>query len=179
MKKTSLAILTAMILFNTACSPKPDEQPNVSVQSSSAASISADESNATAQPAAAPTPTYNPANAELQDTYWKLILLKETEVKDGGSQREAHIIFGAENRVSGSDGCNNYMGTYTMAGQDLTLSQMASTKMACEPGAEQPQAFSDALAAVASYNVHSDQLELRNAEGTVIARFKAVDKPAE
>lgn len=175
MKKTSLAMLTAIILLNSACSPKQDDQPSISA-SSVAESTS---STAMNEPAAAPTPTYSPANADLQDTYWKLMLLNETEVKDGGSQREAHIIFGPESRVSGSDGCNNYMGTYTLAGEEVTFSQMATTKMACESGAEQPQAFSNALAAATSYNVHSDQLELRKDDGTVIARFRAVDKPEE
>ncbi len=180
MNKALFGILSAVVLLNTACSPKQDETPVGSAQSSAAASISSDAMDASSsQPAAAPTPTYSPANAELQDTYWKLMLLNETEVKDGGSQREAHIIFGPESRISGSDGCNNYMGTYMLAGEEVTFSQMATTKMACESGAEQPQAFSDALAAVASYNVHADQLELRNSEGTVIARFRAVDKPSE
>ncbi len=176
MNKTLLGILSAVVLLNTACSPKQDETPNSLTQSSSASSETA---LAASSEAAAVTPaeTPSPPNGELLNTYWKLILLNDTEITVADNQREPHITFNAENRVSGSDGCNRLMGSYLLDGDKLTLEEMAGTKMACAEGAEQTQAFNEALAKVASYSVHSDQLELRDATGLVLARFKAVALP--
>jgi len=176
MNKTLLGILSTVVLLNTACAPKQDETTNNAAQSSS---VSSETVVATSSETAAVTPaaTPSPANGELLNTYWKLILLNDTEVTVVDNQREPHIIFNAENRVSGSDGCNRLMGSYLLEGDKLTLAEIAGTRMACADGAEQSQAFNVALAKVTSYSVHSDQLELRDATGLVLARFKAVALP--
>lgn len=177
MKKTLLGILSAVVLFNTACSPNQDEQPNSIAQNASSSASSASTVAASSETAVTPAETTSPPNGELLNTYWKLILINDTEVTVVDNQREPHITFNAENRVSGSDGCNRLMGSYLLDGDKLTLAEMAGTRMACMEGAEQSQAFNDALAKVAAYTVHSDQLELRDATGLVLARFKAVALP--
>lgn len=171
-----LGLLSTVILLNTACSPKQEEASNTTIQSSSSASAEtalAISSVANVTPAETPSPP----NGVLLNTYWKLILLNDTEIIVSDSQREPHIIFNAENRVSGSDGCNSIMGSYLLEGDKLTFGEMAGTKMACAEGAEQTQAFNEALTKVATYSVHSDQLELRDATGLVLARFTAVALP--
>jgi heat shock protein HslJ len=175
MNKTLLGILSAVVLLNTACAPKQDEAPNSSTQSSSVSSEMAVAASSVA--AVIPAETPSPPNGELLNTYWKLILLNDTEIIVVDNQREPHITFNAENRVSGSDGCNRLMGSYLLEGDKLTLAEMAGTRMACAEGAEQSQAFNEALSKVATYSVHSDQLELRDATGLVLARFKAVALP--
>lgn len=176
MNRTLFGILSAVVLLNTACSPKQDEAPTTTAQSSS---MSSEATAAASSQATAITPaeTTSPPNGELVNTYWKLILLNDTEITVVDNQREPHIVLNAENRLSGSDGCNRLMGTYLLDGEKLTLGEMAGTRMACAEGAGQAQAFNETLTKVATYTVHSDQLELRDATGLVLARFKAVALP--
>jgi copper homeostasis protein (lipoprotein) len=181
MNKTLVGLLSATILLNTACSPKQGEAPkNSSSSASSAVAMTASsETTATAPTEAAVTPaeSTSPPNGGLLNTNWKLILLGDKEVAVNDNQREASIFFSAENRVTGSDGCNSISGSYTLDGEKLTLGEMAGTKMACAEGGDQSQAFNEALAKVASYTVHADQLELRDTTGLVLARFKAIAQP--
>lgn len=175
MNRKLLGFLSAVILLNSACSPKQEETASNATQSSAVSS----EAPVAAASEAATTPaeTPSPPNGELLNTYWKLILLNDTEIIVSENQHEPHITFNAENRISGSDGCNRMMGSYLLEGDKLTLGEMAGTKMACAEGAEQTQAFNEALTKVAAYSVHGDQLELRDATGLVLARFKAVALP--
>lgn len=175
MNKTLLGILSTLVLLNTACSPKQDDTPSSSSQSSTSSQEVIVETSS--EMTTTPSVTYTPPNTEFLNTYWKLILINDTEVTVAENQREPHIIFNAENRVSGSDGCNRLMGSYHIDGSTLTLDEMAGTKMACAEGAEQAQAFNTVLMQVAAYTVHSDQLELRDATGLVVARFRAVALP--
>lgn len=177
MNKTLLGILSTVVLLNTACSPKQDEAPLSTIQSSSAAMSSASAEAASSEIAVTPAETPSPPSGELLNTYWKLILVNDAEVTVVDNQREPHITFNAENRVSGSDGCNHLSGSYLLDGEKLTLNELAATRMACAEGEEQTRAFNEALTKVAAYTVHGDQLELRDATGLVLARFKAVALP--
>jgi heat shock protein HslJ len=38
-----------------------------------------------------------------------------------------------DGRVAGNGGCNNFFGTYTVDGNQLTISALGSTMMACLP----------------------------------------------
>jgi heat shock protein HslJ len=176
MNKIFFGILSTVVLLNTACSPKQEEAPNTTAQSSSMSSEASAAASSQAT-AVAPAEATNSPNGELVNTYWKLILLNDTEITVVDNQTEPHIVLNTENRLSGSDGCNRLMGSYVLDGEKLTLGEMAGTRMACAEGAAQAQAFNEALTKVAIYTVHSDQLELRDATGLVLARFKAVAMP--
>ncbi|KAA5800959.1 META domain-containing protein [Alkalicaulis satelles] len=56
--------------------------------------------------------------------------LGELEGETFVSEGELSIRFD-EGRVSGASGCNRFMGGYELTGEMLTLTQMASTQMAC------------------------------------------------
>lgn len=175
MNKKLLSVLSVVAVLNTACSPKQQETTSSTAQSSSLSSA------ATVAPTPAPTTAsaeaINIPSSELLNTYWKLILLNDAGVVAHENQREPHIVLNAENRVAGSDGCNSLSGGYTLAGEKLAFGPLAGTRMACPQGAEQSQAFNEILSKVAAYSQHSDQLELRDATGRVIARFKAAAQP--
>jgi len=180
MNKTLIGLLSAAMLLNTACSPKQEEAPDSSTQSSVARAAVASSAAAAATSTEAeitPAETPSPPNGGLLDTYWKLILLNDKEIVVSNSQSEPNIVLNAENRITGSDGCNNITGSYLLDGEKLTFGEVAGTRMACAEGGEQAQVFNAALTKVASYTVHSDQLELRDATGLVVARFKAVARP--
>jgi heat shock protein HslJ len=117
------------------------------------------------------------SNTALVNTYWKWVEINGAAVAVSDNQREPHIVLNAEQRVAGSDGCNRMMGGYTLAGDQLQFTQVASTRMACMQGAAQANLIGATLPQVARYKITGDEMELRDAKGAVIARFKAVALP--
>lgn len=80
----------------------------------------------------------------------------------------------ADDSVSGTSGCNRFVGSATVTGTELRLApDLAGTMMSCEDDiSAQEQAFIEALQAVTSYEVAGDVLSLADADGTVVARFE-------
>jgi heat shock protein HslJ len=68
--------------------------------------------------------------------------------------------FTADGKVGGSAGCNRYSGTYTVSGNNITISTpMASTMMMCEQGVmDQESAYLKALGEAKTFMVEGDQL---------------------
>jgi heat shock protein HslJ len=70
-------------------------------------------------------------------------------------------LFGADDRVSGSDGCNNYNAPYTVSGKSLTVGPPAPTQMACPADiAQQGQTYLTLLQQSQSYDVSGNQLTI-------------------
>jgi putative lipoprotein len=114
------------------------------------------------------------AGAPLRETYWKLIQLGDKTVTAGDQQREANLIFHtAENRVTGSGGCNRLTGTYMADSHALRFNGVASTQMACIHGMETEMAFLGVLDKVRTWKITNQQLELYDAGDKLLARFTA------
>jgi heat shock protein HslJ len=114
------------------------------------------------------------STAVLENTYWKLVRLGATPVAVAENQREPHFVLQPETgRVAGSGGCNRLAGSYTLAGDTLTFSQLAGTMMACLDGMDVERAFHDALGQVASWRIEGETLQLFDAAGTSIAQFES------
>lgn len=112
------------------------------------------------------------ASPKLEGTEWKLIQLGTTPVHAG--PKEAYILLdSASHRVSGSGGCNRLMGSYELAGNELTFGQMAETRMACMQSMETEQAFLTALGEVKTWKIAGGKLELFDAAGKLLATFSA------
>ena len=116
-----------------------------------------------------------PVTDGLAGTRWKLVELngKPAEVYD--NQPEPHLLFnpeGAQGRISGSDGCNNLIGSYTLQGDRIGFSQLGSTMMLCPKGDAQARALAQALAGATSVSHSGDTLDLWSGK-TRVARFKA------
>ena len=93
-------------------------------------------------------------------------------------QREAHLILNPKDkRVSGSGGCNQLIGAYTLAGDHIVFAQLAGTMMACLGSMDQEQTFLRALPSVTNWRVVGQRLGLSDGHGTVVARFEAVTAP--
>lgn len=88
-----------------------------------------------------------PLGAEtLTGGEWKVLTLSGTAMPSEGAPS---IEFLPEGRVAGHSGCNRYMGSWLQDGDALQLSQMAGTRMACEPAKmELEGAMFEALAKV-------------------------------
>jgi peptidyl-Lys metalloendopeptidase len=107
---------------------------------------------------------------DLMNTAWVLISLQGNPPIDG---KEITLNFQEEN-IRGSGGCNTYGGSYTASKDNLNLSDVYWTEMACmEPEGimEQEQAYFQALNAVTRYTVNGDRLELYDKDGTQILEF--------
>ena len=80
------------------------------------------------------------------------------------------------NRVSGSDGCNRLMGSYTLDSFNITFGPLAGTMMACPgPIMEQADKFRQALSNAKSFQAAEGRLTLLDAEGKAIATFVVQD----
>lgn len=86
------------------------------------------------------------------------------------------LVFDAEHRVHGSDGCNVVTGSYaadSSTGQ-LELHQLATTRRFCVHAMQVADAFADALGATRAYAIDGGELTLKAADGATVARFLAV-----
>lgn len=178
-----IGVLSALVLLNTACSREENTPPSYSNTSvaNTASSLTANSVGAAGSSAEAeviestmaePADTDTTAS-ELLNTRWKLTQLNGADLNTGEKEREPHIIFNADNRISGADGCNNIMGTYTKEGDKLGLSKIASTMMACAEGGEHANEFKQSLEKIATYSVDGEQLTLRDEKGQVLMQFTA------
>jgi heat shock protein HslJ len=108
---------------------------------------------------------------QLDGTAWVLERLGNATVPEVPA-----ITLGfAGGRVSGSDGCNRYTGTYRITADALVLGpELASTKMACAPDVmATAAAWTDALAAARSWRIVDGRLELLGPGGTRLATLAA------
>ena len=110
------------------------------------------------------------AAVPLEGTRWRASTI---DGRDGAgailADTEVTMAFGADGRVTGSAGCNQYTARYVAQGATLRIESAALTRMAClRPGVmEQERAFVDALASVATARVDGNRLELRREDGTL------------
>lgn len=102
----------------------------------------------------------------LEGTAWMLALISGAELVAG-----APVILRFEpGRISGSDGCNRFSGSYAAQGGKLSIAKggVASTRMACPPDVmKQADAFMAALGDASSYRVVGQRLELRTGSGAL------------
>ena len=107
---------------------------------------------------------------------WTLTEAAGQPVTPTGDAREAHLLFFAPSRLSGSTGCNRLTGTFELTGTGrMTFSPLATTRMMCaEPAAAQTETrMVQALTTVQSYYVTDAALELRDGASKAVARFRA------
>ena len=83
-------------------------------------------------------------------------------------------LFGEDGTLSGK-ACNNYSMGFTVDGETITIMQGISTMMACENPAEMAQeaAYLQMLPQAGTWSITGDTLELRTADGALIASYVA------
>jgi uncharacterized lipoprotein YbaY/heat shock protein HslJ len=110
----------------------------------------------------------------LQETHWRLTRLEGRPVLLADGQKEPTLAFqGGDTRFAGNTGCNNLTGSYRLSGDNLSLSSIAVTKMACLQGMDIESALFTALGKVSKWKITGQHLELFDAENRVVARFEA------
>jgi uncharacterized lipoprotein YbaY/heat shock protein HslJ len=114
----------------------------------------------------------------LVNTYWMLVEIGgEPYQKHAGQQRQTHLQLRPSTPngavAKGFGGCNDFSGTYSVEGAEVSFQNLASTMMAC-PALDAEQAFLWAVGATLGYEILGETLLLTDAEDGVLARFKAV-----
>ncbi len=80
----------------------------------------------------------------------------------------------ADDRVSGSAGCNQFQASYSAGEGTLEIGPAAATRKMCPPEVmEQEGWFLAALETVATFSIDRDRLELRTSEGALAVSFQA------
>jgi heat shock protein HslJ len=81
-----------------------------------------------------------------------------------------------ENRVTGTDGCNRFMGTVEVAGaSELVFGALASTKMACLDDGGIPEQITSALSRVTNYRIDGVRLILLDDDGESLLTYRRTD----
>jgi heat shock protein HslJ len=100
---------------------------------------------------------------DLSGTLWLAISIDEHGVVDGSAST---LQFEADNRISGSTGCNRYFGHVFIGTEEFSVSGMGSTRMACVPALmEQESQFLDALQDARRYGISQTVLILFDESG--------------
>jgi heat shock protein HslJ len=119
--------------------------------------------------------TLDAESQELANTEWTVIAYNAGTNAVVGVLAETHlsIRFSADAKMSGSAGCNDYTGSYSFSGQNLTIGGTAATRRTCaqpEGVMKQERLFLKALSMVAFARVDGDRLELHLRDGGLAAK---------
>jgi len=101
---------------------------------------------------------------------------------DDGSQNVSDVLagttltanFGQDGTMTGNSGCNDYNGPYKVTGSQIGIGPLSSTRKACSDPAgvmEQEAQYLAALANAEVFAVDGNTLELREVDGTVMAKL--------
>jgi copper homeostasis protein (lipoprotein) len=127
--------------------------------------------------ASAPPAPHSMASPSLRGTLWRLQALQgssgPTLFKPPGPAPELLLAPDLE-RVSGTGGCNRLTGGFRLAGEELSFTRLASTKMACPPNVmDFERRYGEALAQVQRWSIDKRNLLLQDAGGRTLLLFKA------
>ncbi len=112
----------------------------------------------------------------LQQTRWKLVQLGGQPFIASKGGTEPWIVPHKDNKFSGSTGCNEISGTYTLEQNALQFKLTGTTAVVCTPEVtKQERAFALALLAARSYRIQGDTLQLLLGN-EVLGAFRAQKK---
>jgi heat shock protein HslJ len=113
-------------------------------------------------------------NVSLTETYWRLSELMGKPINRVDGKKEVHMILKIDGkRVKGFLGCNSFNGIYTVDGNRITFSKMASTMKACIDMSDEKELI-EVLNKVDNFNINSSILSVNKARMAPLAKFEAV-----
>ncbi|MFM7671748.1 MAG: META domain-containing protein [Bacteroidota bacterium] len=80
------------------------------------------------------------------------------------------VKFESGGRMTGSTGCNSFMGTYTISGDGVKLDPGAMTRKACE--GKQEKQFLEALRRTVNLRLSGERIELVDEKEQVLAQLR-------
>ncbi len=121
--------------------------------------------------------TFAPQSRELAGTSWVV-----TGYNDGKQAvvsvlqgTELNVSFGADGRMTGNAGCNNFFGPFAQRGETVAVGPLAATRKVCaEPAGvmEQEVQFLAALESATAYQLDGDKLTLRTGDGAMAVTLR-------
>ncbi|MGB3715691.1 MAG: META domain-containing protein [Candidatus Promineifilaceae bacterium] len=110
------------------------------------------------------------SNNPLANSSWRVASMYVNQVPIPNTALTAS--FDASNGVSGSAGCNNYSGPYSVSGNAISIGPLSSTNATCGADIDtQEQVYMTALQSATSYQLVGSQLVLYDAAGQEVIRF--------
>jgi len=124
---------------------------------------------------ATPKPPVTVDPEPFEGTTWQLIELRGNVALPGRNSEPPYAMFQADvASVRGHGGVNSFFGPYVKDGTTLRIERLASTRMAGPTELmDQESALLTALQSARSWRVTGDVLELFDARGAMLARFRA------
>lgn len=113
------------------------------------------------------------ADLKLTGIRWKLTELMGQAVPATEPDMTPYLEFGADNRVSGFAGCNQFTGAYEAEGLRLSFKPMATTQKACLNGSVEDQ-FLSTIQGIDNYSLNDSGLAFYKARTAAMAHFIAV-----
>ena len=104
---------------------------------------------------------------------WKVTSYRISDVQSSVvAGTEAHLTFNEDGTVAGTSGCNEFGGSYTVEGDQITFKDVVSTLKLCDsPLMEQEEAMQQVLVDTATYEVIDNMLVISNNDrGLILER---------
>ena len=109
--------------------------------------------------------------ATITGVTWTLVEVDGTTVDPAQTTRPATLLLAEDGRASGSAGCNQFGGPYTLTVDEIRFGAIAMTRMACPGRMDVETAYAAIFETARTWRVRDDILELM-ADGRVLARFR-------
>ncbi len=117
------------------------------------------------------------AAGTLAGPTWHMIAYNNGKqaVQSAEAGADVTAVFGSDGQVTGNATCNQYNGPYTTKDDTIKIGPLMSTKMACGSDTlnAQEAAYLAALGNAATYSIQGSHLELRDADGALMAEFQS------
>jgi len=124
-----------------------------------------------------PLATFAAQSSDLSGSSWQVIAY------NNGRQAVVSVtlgttltaVFGAEGKLSGNAGCNNYTAPYKADGKQISIGPARTTRRMCaEPPniMEQEAQYLEALTTAATYRIDGSKLEIRTGGGALATTFR-------
>lgn len=101
---------------------------------------------------------------------WKLVSYRITDVLSTAlPDVEAGLTFNEDGTVTGTSGCNEFGGSYTVEGDKITFKEIVSTLMLCDtPIMGQEEAMYQVLTDTATFQIDGNTLRITNNDRSLI-----------
>jgi putative lipoprotein len=111
---------------------------------------------------------------ELSGSEWRPTQLAASALP---SQSKLFVQFKGDGKLAGHGGCNRFFGQYKISGNEISISPIGSTRMACpEPVLDLEMAFFAALESAKTYRRDKINLVLFDEAGKEQARLIQTDR---
>ena len=97
---------------------------------------------------------------------WVVVEMRKVPVQQSGGRRDAHITFDVTTKkFSGNGGCNQINGNYSVDKNEITFTEVLSTKMSCND-IEFENTFLSTLSSIDHYEERGSDLLLKKSKET-------------